>query len=348
VPNTTVTPTTSSTPNTTAAQTTLVPTIPADATTVNLDLTNATSAFGANEIPGVEPLDVSNSTNGLLTISSVFSSTTSLRRALSSKSGYDFQDKVAYLSFNIDQKTTSGNVAELWMYSGTKFVQAALSITPTTLATRINVAYAPNNISTPQAQSMTCAFVKNTDYTLQVRLTQTLAVWTLSGQLLFDNSVVCTINLQLVAFPASQFFSTSFKLVISQSSSNAPLQRTISQAPSEVTSITIRQLGVICPKGGQCAASASSPEAVPTVASTLSFSPLTIGVVVSVVVAVLFALTVAFIVVIIVVGVIHRRRKRRVKYQTDESITEEEHSQAESQTNLQKYNAFGTNDDYNE
>ncbi len=216
------------------------------------------SIFGDVLINGAEALDVSNVTNGQLVISSTFSSSSKTRRALSTKGGYDIQDKVGFVTFSIDPLTTSGNIVELWMISGTKYIQSTLSITANTFVPRISVAYAPNNSTSPQSNLQNCTFVKGVLYQLKLSISMQNNAWIVKGELYSASGAnICSISLPLQQFVSSQFFASSFSFVLSQSPSGTALQRKVKAAGDETMQIKISQMGVQCPSGN-CQAAQSS------------------------------------------------------------------------------------------
>jgi hypothetical protein len=282
---------------------------------------------------GTESIDVSNSTAGVLVVASTFTASSKSRRSLSTKGGYDFQDKVAYLKFSVDNSTTSGNVAELWMYANANtFVQTSIAISPT-LDKSISVAYSESASSTPETKTTNCNFIKSNVYHLKLRM-ELSATSKVIGELYLGNTVICAVSMSLGSFSAKSFFSSQFTYVLSQSSSGSTLkQRNI--LADEVVSITVHQLGVECLKG-QCVTSAPVSKA-PSVPQSGLNTGLIGGIIAVFAAIVLVAILVGIIVIAIIVK---KKKKKRVVTYVEQEKEEEEDTEELDNKELTKYNAF--------
>jgi hypothetical protein len=284
---------------------------------------------------GVQTLDVSNSTGGELTVASTFSSSSTARRALSTKGGYDIQDKISFVTFSIDASTTTGNVVELWMYASGKYIQSALSIVPGSMATYLTVRYSGGN-AVPQQQPVACAFAKQVSYQLKLSIYKETG-WNVKAELTVGSSSLCTAL--LVATVPNSFFSEAFTYVISQSGTGTTVQRVV-KAADESISIKVSKMGVECVKG-TCASVAPS-----NTVQKYSSSGTNTGIVAAAVIAFVggFVVLSVIIVVILVAVAIKRRRSRKTNVYLDSAqemdvrYDEEEHIQEEQQPTM--YDAF--------
>jgi hypothetical protein len=253
-----------------------------------------------------------------LTVASNFSASAKGRRALSTKGGYDLQDKTAVVVFSIDAATSTGNVVELWMYATTgKFIQAALSIVPGTLATTISVRFSGSSAATVQQQSTACAFSKQVQYQLKLRI-YLASTWKVSTDLLQGSSTICTLDISPQDVP-SNIFSDPFTYVLSQSSTGVPVQRA-SNAADEVMSIQINKMGVECSKG-TCASVAPSPT---QKASTSGSSA--VGLIAAIVSVIGGVVVLSVLLAVVVVAVIIKRKRdvRKTIYVEPKTHEEEE------------------------
>jgi hypothetical protein len=261
---------------------------------------------------------VTNTTNGVLTVASNFSASAKGRRALSTKGGYDLQDKTAVVVFSIDAATSTGNVVELWMYATTgKFIQAALSIVPGTLATTISVRFSGSSAATVQQQSTACAFSKQVQYQLKLRI-YLASTWKVSTDLLQGSSTICTLDISPQAVP-SNMFSDPFTYVLSQSSTGVPVQRA-NNAADEVMSIQINKMGVECSKG-TCASVAPSPTQKASASGSSS-----VGLIAAIVSVIGGVVVLSVVLAVVVVAVIIKRKRdvRKTIYVEPKAREEEE------------------------
>jgi hypothetical protein len=299
------------------------------------------STFGDNVIEGADAIEVTNTTGGVLTIASTFSATSKSRRSLSTKGGYDIQDKSAFVMFSIDPSTTSGNVVELWMYAvAGKYLLTTLSISPTTLATSISVYFSVSNDTRTLQNTVTCNFNKGVKYTLRLSIAKENS-WLVIGDLSSGTTSICKVSVTPENV-ATSFFEQTFTYVLSQSSSGTAVQRNI-RAVDESIAIQVSKMGVECTKGN-CASSAPSAAKTPSSAS----STLNVGIVAAVIAAVGGVLVVSLLVVVVMAAVIvKRRQKNRVKTYTHEEQKEEEeiYSDDEQNSNLILYEAFQAHND---
>jgi hypothetical protein len=313
-PTTTIPPTTTTTapttstvaPTTSEAPTTETPTGTTPPVIAEINFAD-NSTFGDNVIEGADTLEVANSTNGVITVASTFSSSSKSRRALSTKGGYDLQDKTSFVSFSIDASTTTGNIVELWMYvrSG-KFLQVALSITPGSLATSISVRYSSD--TTPQQQTLACSFLKQVQYLLKLRIYQETS-WMVRAELLQGSSLVCAASLVPSNVP-SNFFSDTFTYVLSQSGTGTPVQRDNSAA-DENMSIQISKMGVECTKG-TCASVAPTNTQKPSTTSGTN-----VGVIAAVIAVIGGIVVLSVIIVVIAIAVFIKKKSKKINVYLD-------------------------------
>jgi hypothetical protein len=266
-----------------------------------LDLSD-NSTFGENVLEGTDSFDLGNTTNGVLTVASSFTQSTKSRRSLSTKGGYDIQDKVAFVTFSIDAATTTGNVVELWMYATeSKFLVSTLTITPT--STSMTVSGMINEGSNVQSQTNACAFSKSVVYQLKLSLSQDTN-WVLKGELLLGRTTICTVSLMVQNLVARSFFSDTFTYVLSQSATGTTVRKIQAE---EVVSIKINQMGVECSKG-TCSSSAPTATKAPKTTLTTK-APIEI---IAGVIAVFGGLVfVVILVIVVVIAVVIKRRKKR-------------------------------------
>jgi hypothetical protein len=287
-------------------------------------------------IPGSDQLEVQ-SVSDSVQVASVFNATTNSRRSLASKGSYDIQDKTAYVKFSIDPSTTSGNIAELWLYNAPKFIQTSLIMAPTATVTRaIAVAYSAGDDSAPQTASNPCTFALGVVYQLRVGILFTTKWQILAELRSSSNAVLCSIALEPIGFNSRTFFDSSFSFVLSQSASGTAVKRRI--MAQEQMSINVKEMGVAC-KTSECSSIA------PT--SPKTYSSINVGLIAGLIAAIAGVMLVALIIAIIVVGVIAKRRKRKqhvVAYApSDEQAFEEppvEPTEERSAADLVHYEAF--------
>jgi hypothetical protein len=294
-------------------------------------------------IPGADIFDLSNSTLGTIALASEFNASTKARRALSTKGGYNFQDRVAFVKFSIDPSTTSGNIIELWMYATeSKFVQTAISISPDNGAKTISVAHSASNTTTQQPVTSACNFVMNRMYQLKLRM-EVATKWTIYGELYYGSTVLCAVSMTPLQFSPSTFFKSTFTFVLSQSSSGTGLTRTVTAAVAETISVQVSQLGVEC-VGSSCVTSAAKSTAKKTDTSTLN-----IGMISGIAGSVAGALViVALVTVLIVAMAVKRKRRKQVQiYEQETDQSDDEQTVVESvcdddlsEIEPRKYDAF--------
>jgi hypothetical protein len=318
------------------------PTTPSNQT-VSITVYDLNNGTMPSVIPGADIFDLSNSTLGTIALASEFNASTKARRALSTKGGYNFQDRVAFVKFSIDPSTTSGNIIELWMYaSESKFVQTAISISPDNGAKTISVAYSASNTTTQQPVTSACNFVMNRMYQLKLRM-EVATKWTIYGELYYGSTVICAVSMTPLQFSPSTFFKSTFTFVLSQSSSGTGLKRTITAAVSETISVQVSQLGVEC-VGSSCVTTAAKSTAKKTDTSTLN-----IGMISGIAGSVAGALViVALVTVLIVAMAVKRKRRKQVQiYEQETDQSDDEQTVVESvcdddlsEIEPRKYDAF--------
>jgi hypothetical protein len=287
-------------------------------------------------IPGTEQFEIVNATLDSIQLASVFNSSQKSRRSLSTKGGYDFKDKSAFIKFSIDASTTSGNVVELWMYSVSKFVETGLTISPDAPYKRsLTIGYSYSNASGVQSLSNDCLFEKDKLYTLKLGMVLETK-WGIVSELYSGSTLMCTLTMNPVPFNPSTFFSGTFTYVVSQSSSGSTLKRSLhAVSTQESMSIKVQQLGVECRTGACAAAPATTKSTKGSLSSTLN-----IGMIAGVIAAFAVIALVLLLVGTVIAAVIIKRRKKRtaIIYQDENSAAYED---VEEDKVVTMYDAFG-------